>query len=217
MKNVLLTSLLAIGAVAGSVPALASDTSARNYGRQDSMRTQNVTTGRVLMVREVTIKNRSRANTGTAIGGAVGVAAAQGVKSSDARKVMRIVGGTGGALAGGAIHNAVTARRGVEIVVETFDSRGRSQVVSIVQDNDQVIRSGDQVLLIGRGSQQRVVVMEQSVQPARQTSIRNTDPCQKYGSYFVTMASGECGVAFGHNPEDVLPSAFPTALGIRSH
>lgn len=165
MKTVLLTGFLAIGVVAGSVPAVASDTSARHYGRQDTMRTQDVQSGRVLLVREIQIDNRSRANTGTAIGGAVGIAAAQAVKSSDGRKVARIVGGTSGALAGGAIHNAVTSRRGIEVVVETTDRRGRTQVVSIVQDNDQAIRAGDQVLLIGRGAQQRVVALEQAASP----------------------------------------------------
>jgi len=176
------------------------------------MHSQDVQVGRVLHVREVAIDNRSRANTGTAIGGAVGFAAAQAVKHTDKRKVARIVGTAGGALAGGAIHNAVTSRRGIEIMVETADRRGRVVVISIVQDNDQIVRAGDQVLLVGRGNQPRVVVMEQSVASPSLSSWEQRTTATAIG----TRVMGICDATCLESSVPTEAHSYETAVGTRS-
>lgn len=137
--------------------AHASDTSARHYGRQDTMKAQDVQWGQVVMVRYVTIDNRSRVNAGTAIGAAVGYGASRQVKDRDSRSAARVAGTVLGGVAGGAINNALTKRDGQEVFVRTTDRRGNAQVVSVVQDADTAFAQGDMVLLVGKGRDMRVV------------------------------------------------------------
>ena len=136
--------------------AQASDTSGRHYGRQEALRSQDVTWGQVVMVRHVTIDNRSKVNAGTAIGAAVGYGAARQVTSRDARSAARVAGTVLGGVAGGAIHRSVSSREGVEVFVRT-EKRGRAQVISVVQDADEAFATGDMVLLVGSGRDMRVV------------------------------------------------------------
>jgi len=151
MKALLITVLaLYIGTAYGS------DTSSRHYGRQEALRSQDVSWGQVLMVRPVTIDNRSKVNAGTAIGGAVGYGAARQVKNRDAQSAAKVAGSVIGGVAGGAINNALTKREGVEVFVRT-EKRGREQVISVVQDADTAFSTGDVVLLVGSGRDMRVV------------------------------------------------------------
>ncbi|TBV69368.1 hypothetical protein [Pseudoxanthomonas winnipegensis] len=136
--------------------AQASDTSGRHYGRQEALRSQDVSWGQVVMVRHVTIDNRSKVNAGTAIGGAVGYGAARQVNNKDAKTAARVAGTVIGGVAGGAINNALTKRDGVEVFVRT-NKRGKEQVISVVQDADTAFATGDVVLLVGSGRDMRVV------------------------------------------------------------
>lgn len=136
--------------------AQASDTSGRHYGRQEALRSQDVSWGQVVMVRHVTIDNRSRVNAGTAIGGAVGYGAARQVKNRDAQSAAKVAGSVIGGVAGGAINNSLTKREGVEVFVRT-EKRGKEQVISVVQDADTAFATGDIVLLVGSGRDMRVV------------------------------------------------------------
>lgn len=149
-------AFVALIALAVSTSAFASDTSGRTYGRQDALVTRDIQEGTVLMIRPVDIENRSKVNKGTIIGGAVGYGATRSINSKY-RSATRIAGTTIGAVAGGAINNSVTKRHGVEIVVKTYDNRGRSKIVSVVQDDDQPIQQGQHVLLSGRGRDTHVI------------------------------------------------------------
>lgn len=54
---------------------------------------------------------------------------------------------------GTAVQRQVTKRRAVEIYIRL---EGKSDIFSVVQDDDQVIRPGDHVFVSGRGNKMRV-------------------------------------------------------------
>ncbi|EKT4065506.1 hypothetical protein QEG11_000911 [Stenotrophomonas maltophilia] len=129
-------------ALAGLLPLTASaadNSSARRYGASETLSVQNARLGEVLMVRSVDIKSDKRLNAGSAIGAA------------------RVAGGVIGGVAGTAIQNGVSRRRGVEVYVRDLES---GKVIAIVQADDLPIRAGDKVFLTGRGSKTRVVPIE---------------------------------------------------------
>jgi outer membrane lipoprotein SlyB len=148
--SLVLASLLPLTASA------ADSTSARRYGTSDALSVQNARLGEVLMVRSVDIKSDKRLNAGSAIGAAVGYGAAGEVKG-DFRSAARIAAGTIGGMAGTAIQNGMSSRRGVEVYVRDLES---GKVFAIVQADDLPIRSGDKVFLTGKDSKTRVVPME---------------------------------------------------------
>jgi len=152
---VLLAALLA----GSSVSAQATDTSAQHYGRQQALTGQKVRMGEILMVRNVTIDNDKRVNAGTAIGGAVGVAAGRQVKNRDSRRVGQVAGGIIGGMAGTSVQRAVSKRQGLEIYVRDLSKRDQP-IIAIVQDADVVLREGDRVFLTGSGSKTRVVAIQ---------------------------------------------------------
>ena len=137
--------------------ANASDTSSKYYGRQGALRANDVQFGTVVMVRPVVVEGRSKANAGTAIGAAVGYGAARQVKNRDARSAARVAWGVIGGVAGDAIHQRFTKRKGIEIFVRTVGKRGQLQMISVVQDDDGPVAVGDDVLLVGTGREMRVV------------------------------------------------------------
>ncbi|CCP15445.1 Outer membrane lipoprotein slyB Flags: Precursor [Stenotrophomonas maltophilia RA8] len=165
MRTSLISIAIAAMMVAGTVHA-GSTTSASHFGRDQALVSRNVQEGVVVMVRDVRIDNRSTVNTGTVIGGALGAAmgdrAASKRKHRDSRNVARVVGATSGALAGGAIQRAASNRNGIEIFVRTTDGRGRSEVVSIIQDADSRIHPGQRVFLSGKGRDVRVVALDEA-------------------------------------------------------
>ena len=96
-------------------------------------------------------------NAGSAIGGAVGYGVSRQVKG-DQRRAAQVAGTVIGGVAGTAVHNAMTGKRGLEIYVRDFsDKRGR--VLVIVQEADVMVRQGDRVFLVGKGQKTRVVPM----------------------------------------------------------
>lgn len=145
-------------ALAGLLPLTASaadNSSARRYGSSETLSVQNARLGEVLMVRSVDIKSDKRLNAGSAIGAAVGYGAAREVKG-DYRSA-RVAGGVIGGVAGTAIQNGVSKRRGMEVYVRHLET---GKVIAIVQADDLPIRAGDKVFLTGRGSKTRVVPIE---------------------------------------------------------
>lgn len=153
----LLYSIAIIGVLLSGAAAADSNTSPRNYSREQAQRTRTVQEGVVVMVRPVRIDNRSTVNSGTVLGAAVGAGAAQRVKNRDARTAARIIGTTAGAVAGSAIQRSATRRQGVEIFIRTQSRNGHSNVISVVQDVGEHIRPGQYVLLTGGGRDVRVV------------------------------------------------------------
>ncbi|HDS1363575.1 TPA: glycine zipper 2TM domain-containing protein [Stenotrophomonas maltophilia] len=158
MRTTLISIAVALSLMSG-VALAGSKTSSQNFDRDQALSQRNIQEGVVLMVREVRIEDRSKVNTGTFVGGAVGAAIGDRTsrKNRDTRNVARVVGAAGGALIGGAAQRAVSGHRGYEIVVRTQDRRGRSEVISIVQDADVSVRQGQSVLISGSGRDVRVV------------------------------------------------------------
>lgn len=159
MKFILSAALSSLLFIAS--PAMASDTSARSYGRQEALSAQNVQLGQVLTTRIVQIESSKNLNAGSAIGAAVGYGLASKVKSSSGRNAARIAAGTIGGVAGSSVQNRLSKRQGIEIIVSVEGRSGRQELIAVVQDNDQVIRSGDLVLITGRGNKMRVSPLNQ--------------------------------------------------------
>lgn len=152
MKRLVLA--LALGLAVPSI-ALASGTSAYRYGASEALSVQDARLGEILMVREVRLESDKRVNAGSAIGGAVGYGLSRQVKG-DQRRAAQVAGTVIGGVAGTAVHNAMTGKRGLEIYVRDFsDKRGR--VLVVVQEADVVMRQGDRVFLVGKGQKTRVV------------------------------------------------------------
>lgn len=148
---------IATAVLLSATPARAeSDTSSRNYSREQALTSRNIQEGVVVMVRDVKIANRSKVNTGSVLGAAIGFGAAQQVKNRDARNAARIVGAAAGGVAGGAIQRAASDRDGLEIFIRT-EQRGRSNVISIIQDADISVQPGQSVLISGSGRDVRVI------------------------------------------------------------
>lgn len=141
----------AVLAIALTVPsfAQASDTSARTYGRQQALSQQNVKLGEVIYVKEVKIQDqKSRLNTGSGIGASAGYLLTKGKSGTE-----RTIAGLAGGVIGSAVQRQVTKRRAVEIYIKM---EGKSDIISIVQDADEIVRPGDYVFVSGRGNQMRV-------------------------------------------------------------
>lgn len=143
---------LALASLLPLTASAADSTSARRYGTSEALSVQNARLGEVLMVRSVDIKSDKHLNAGSAIGAAVGYGAVRGYRSAS-----RIGAGTIGSVAGTAIQNGMSSRRGVEIYVRDLES---GKVQAIVQSADLLVRAGDKVFLTGKGSKTRVVPVE---------------------------------------------------------
>lgn len=147
---------LALASLLPLTASAADNSSARRYGTSETLSVQNARLGEVLMVRSVDIKSDKRLNAGSAIGAAVGYGAARELKG-DYRSAARIAAGTIGGVAGTAVQNGLSKRRGVEVYVRDLES---GKVVAIVQRDDLPMRAGDKVFLTGKGSKTRVVPIE---------------------------------------------------------
>lgn len=139
-------------------------TSARDYGRNETLRTTDGRLAEVVMVRSVEIKNTNRVTLGAAVGAAVGVAAAKDVRNSGARTAARLLLGGLGAAAGQKIQQRASVRDGVEITVMERGSNGRTKLTSVVQSADLPVRPGEVVMLTGSGSRVRVVPLDPEFQ-----------------------------------------------------
>ena len=145
---------IAIAAVPTVSMAQSHSTSASRYGTSEALSVQDARLGEVLMVRQVTLQNDRSVNTGSAVGAAVGYAAAQQVDGSY-RDAARVAGTVIGGVAGTSIQRRMSGRKAIEIYVRDFSNSGR--VVVIVQDHTDGIQQGDRVFLVGSGSKTRVV------------------------------------------------------------
>lgn len=148
---------LALASLLPLTASAADNSSARRYGSSEALSVQNARLGKVLMVRSVDIKSDKRVNSGSAIGAAVGYGAAREIKG-DYRSAARVASGVIGGVAGTAVQNGLSKRRGVEVYVRDLES---GKVVAIVQRDDLLIRTGDTVFLTGKGNKTRVVPIEE--------------------------------------------------------
>lgn len=147
---------LALASLLPLTASAADNTSARRYGNSETLSVQKARLGEVLMVRSVDIKSDKRLNAGSAIGAAVGYASVRDV-NKNYRSASRIAAGTIGGVAGTAVQNGLSKRRGVEVYVRDLES---GKVIAIVQADDLPVRAGDKVFLTGKGSKTRVVPIE---------------------------------------------------------
>lgn len=129
------------------------NTSGRVYSNAGALSAQQASLARVVAIRPVQIQVQSNGHAslyvGTAIGAATGYAVTRN-SSGSFRGLGTIVGGAAGAAIGNSISHRPHVHEGIQIFVQTTDGYGRPNpnLISVVQDNDQSIRVGQEVMLI---------------------------------------------------------------------
>jgi outer membrane lipoprotein SlyB len=129
------------------------NTSGRVYTDRGTLTAQQAILARVVAIRPVQIQVSSTGHASMYVGTAVGAATGYAVtrhSSGSFRGLGTILGGAAGAAIGNGISNRPKVHQGVQIFVQTTDGYGRPNrnLISVVQDNDQAIRVGQDVLLI---------------------------------------------------------------------
>lgn len=107
---------------------------------------QTVRFGTVESIRQVTIQRDSK-GVGVVAGGAVGGIAGSSVGDGRTGQVGAVLGAVLGGIAGQAIEERANQVPGVEITVRLESGR----LIAIVQEDDQSLRAGDKVRLVGTG------------------------------------------------------------------
>ncbi|WP_051246248.1 glycine zipper domain-containing protein [Thioalkalivibrio sp. ALE19] len=129
-----------------------------DYGVNQTRSAGSVETGKVVDIREVTIREDSRTafgsrgGVGAAAGAAAGALLGDNVGSGRGRQVARTVGAGAGAVAGSHVDRELASQSGLEI--EVRKSNGRHVVVT--QGDDQDFHVGQHVRLIEHGRTYRV-------------------------------------------------------------
>jgi outer membrane lipoprotein SlyB len=143
-------TVLPLFANAQNVP----NTSGLVYTDRGALTQQTATLAKVVAIRQVQIQVQPNGHTALYIGTAVGAAGGYLV-TQHSQGTVRGLGTILGGVAGGAIANGVANRPqihpGVQIFVQRLDGYGRpnsGQLTSVVQDDDQRIVVGQQVLLV---------------------------------------------------------------------
>lgn len=129
------------------------NTSGRVYSSASTLSSQQVSLARVVALRPVQIEVKPNGRTSLYVGTAIGAASGYALtrhSSGSFRGLGTIVGGAAGAAVGNAVSNRPRVHQGVQIFVQTTNSSGRPNpnLISVVQDDDQRIRVGQDVLLI---------------------------------------------------------------------
>jgi outer membrane lipoprotein SlyB len=130
------------------------NTSGLVYSDRGALTQQTATLAKVVAIRQVQIQVQPNGHTALYLGTAVGAAGGYLV-TQHSQGTVRGLGTILGGVAGGAIANGVANRPsihpGVQIFVQRLDGYGRpnsGQLTSVVQDDDQRMRVGQQVLLV---------------------------------------------------------------------
>lgn len=129
------------------------NTSGRVYTDRGALTAQQASLARVIALRPVQIEVKPNGRTSLYVGTAIGAASGYALtrhSSGSFRGLGTIVGGAAGAAVGNAVSNRPRVHRGVQIFVQTTNSSGRPNpnLTSVVQDDDQNIQVGQDVLLI---------------------------------------------------------------------
>ena len=122
-----------------------------DYSRSQARTVQEVQTGIVESVREVTIEGTKTpigAGAGAVVGGVAGSTVGGGRGSVVGATIGAVLGGVGGAAA----EEAVTRQKGLEITVKLDSGR----MIAITQATDQEFRVGDRVRVLSGGGVTRV-------------------------------------------------------------
>jgi outer membrane lipoprotein SlyB len=115
---------------------------------------QNVETGVVTSVREVTIEGQ-RTNLGMYGGGIVGGAVGSGIGKGVGQSIASAAGAVGGAIAGQAVEEAATRKRAQEITVRMDDGR---TIIVTQEVQTGLYQDGDRVRIIHANGQARVAM-----------------------------------------------------------
>jgi outer membrane lipoprotein SlyB len=153
MTNLRIRSLIAplalAASLAGTLGACETTGTQPGYQQTAAYGTFRGETGRVVSIRDVSVRNQqSGVSDGTLVGGGVGMAGGAAVGAAVSNSVGgAVVGGllgaVGGAIAGTAIDRNRTVR-GIEVVVEKDDG----QTVAIAQRDDGDVQMGDRVQIV---------------------------------------------------------------------
>ncbi|MBT8135700.1 MAG: hypothetical protein KJO54_01670 [Gammaproteobacteria bacterium] len=140
MYRFLIILLLAAG-LSGCLARLTGD----HYGRHEARVPQQVTYGTIEELRLVSIEG-TKSRIGPLIGAIIGGTAFEEVGDGRGRKVMKVVGASVGGVAGAAVEEGVTRRKGVEITVTLRDG----DTIAVVQEIDPKtdFRVGDSVRVL---------------------------------------------------------------------
>jgi len=125
--------------------------SASVYRAGESSIEQTVRFGTIESIRQVTIQRDSK-GVGVVAGGAVGGIAGSSVGDGRSGQVGAVLGAVLGGIAGQAIEERANQAPGVEITVRLDSGR----LIAIVQEDDQSLRAGDKVRLVGTGGSVRL-------------------------------------------------------------
>ncbi len=125
--------------------------SASVYRAGESSVEQTVRFGTIESIRQVTIQRDSK-GIGVVAGGAVGGIAGSSVGDGRSGQVGAVLGAVLGGIAGQAIEERANQVPGVEITVRLESGR----LIAIVQEDDQSLRAGDKVRLVGTGGSVRL-------------------------------------------------------------
>lgn len=133
------------------VVACSSNPSATTYSRDQTLAVQQVQFGTVLSVQNVNIEG-TKSGVGTVAGGLIGGIAGSGVGHGRGSAIAAVIGGVAGGLIGDKVEQAATKKAGLELTVQ-LDS---GNIISIVQEAEEVFQAGDHVRLLTRNGVARI-------------------------------------------------------------
>ena len=145
-----------------------AQTSAGVFDSRQALQAQQAQLARVVAIRPVQIKNTGR-NTGTivgaTVGGTSGYALTRNAHSGSARVLGTVIGGALGGAVGQTVINAHGNHSAVQIFVQVEGSRPGSPLIGVVEDDDQGLQTGEQVLLVRSRGAYSVVPASGEVTP----------------------------------------------------
>ncbi|MBU1190143.1 MAG: glycine zipper 2TM domain-containing protein [Gammaproteobacteria bacterium] len=129
----------------------AASQSGSAYSRTQTRQAQDVEMGVVESVREVQIEG-TKTPIGAGAGAVVGGVAGSTVGGGKGSTVAAVLGAVGGGLAGAAIEEGVTRKKGLEITVR-LDS---GKMIAVTQEADEAFAPGERVRILSGGGVVRV-------------------------------------------------------------
>lgn len=146
--------LIGIGTLVASTVLLSgcpASTSGGAYTREQARQVQEVQMGVVESVREVQIEG-TKTPIGAGAGAVVGGVAGSNVGGGKGAIIGTTIGVIAGGLAGAAVEEGVTRKKGVEITVKLDSGR----LLAVTQDADEVFRPGERIRVLTGGGVTRV-------------------------------------------------------------
>ncbi len=124
----------------------------RTYPAGTMGTSMRVSHGQIIAIETVTVEGQASI-VGTLGGAAVGNSVGRTMGGGSGQRVAGAVGAVAGAVAGRAVEQAATSREAVEIIVRLDSGR----TISIVQEDEQMLRPGDRVRVLQGRRTSRVI------------------------------------------------------------